>query len=180
MAKANLALAHESGGRPAHARLAARQALACPTVPEPVRRQAEAALTRLGGPAAGEVIEVLATSAPEERTGIVRDELLRWTAEPGDVRRAESRAWIEEQAARDEPAAVDLAELLLGVMLEQPPDQMEALIRSLLEAAGELPPAVRASFRSSTDQAMARFHVPQLMRLRDTFERIATELGGKA
>jgi tetratricopeptide (TPR) repeat protein len=179
MAKANLALAYERRGSPAHARLAARQALAAPVVPEAVRGQAEAVLRRLGGGGPGLVVEVLASADPGEKTGIVRDEVVRWIAETSDVRRAEARAWIDAQAGQDEPAAIDMAELLLGVLLEQPPEEMETIIRGVIEAARDVAPELRDPFRSATAQAMARFHVPQMIRLRDTFSRLAAELGAE-
>jgi tetratricopeptide (TPR) repeat protein len=179
MAKANLALAYERCGQAAHARLAARQALTAGEVPEPVRAQADATIARLGA-RPGDVLDVLAAAPAGERTGIVRDEAVRWAVEPADIRRAEALAWTRSQTARPEGEAVDLAELLLGVMLELPPERMETLIAALLESLAGLPPAARESFRSTTSQAMARFHVPQLMRLRDTFERIAGDTGAEA
>ena len=179
MAKANLALAYERCDQRARARLAARQALVLADVPEPIRGQAQAIVERLGT-SAGDVVAVLREAPRDDWTILVRDELDRWPAEPPTVRRDEAGAWIEAQTALPEPDAIERAELLLGVVLELPPEQMETVIASLLEAAAPFPEAARESFRSSTSQAMARFHVPQLIRLRDTFARIDAELGTEA
>jgi hypothetical protein len=50
------------------------------------------------------------------------------------------------------------------------------LIRALLEASAGCEAEAGERFRSQASTAMARFHVPQWMRLKDTFARIATEL----
>jgi hypothetical protein len=50
-------------------------------------------------------------------------------------------------------------------------------VTALLEALAEHPSEARAEFRSDFSRAMARFHVPQMMRLMDAFNRIAREIG---
>ncbi|HEX2031390.1 MAG TPA: tetratricopeptide repeat protein [Actinomycetota bacterium] len=173
LAKANLALAFERAGEVARARLSALQALASPELPQAVGDQASGVLDRLGrGP--GEVLRVLDAEAPDAWPGVVREEVVRWISLPDDERHAETAAWIEGQLARD-AVAVELAGAWLGALLEAPPDDMERLIRTALRALAEREPYQRERFRSRTEMAMARFHVPQMLRLRDTFERLGRE-----
>lgn len=178
MAKANLALAYERGGDDHRARLAALQALATPQAPDPVRSQASAILERMGA-VPGTVLAVLDDEAPDRWPAVVRDEVVRWVdADPAE-RIGEAGAWIDGQLARPD-RGTELAEALLGALLELPPDAMEAIISSVIVALSERDEEERQRFRSETDMAMARFHVPQLMRLKDTFARIAAEAGHPA
>jgi hypothetical protein len=80
--------------------------------------------------------------------------------------------WVETQLARPE-----LAEPWLAALLELPPPAMEDVIRSVLAALPGRTPAHAERFRLDVVAATARFHVPQLERLRATFERMAAELG---
>ena len=176
MAKANLALAHEGAGDAVRARVAARQALGIPAAAPPVRTQAEAVLSRLGGAQPDDMVAVLAEEEPEHRAAIVREELARW-ADAGDAeRRADAAAWIDGQLARPS-AAVGLAESWVAGLLELAPADMETVIRSVVEALGEREAEAQERFRAEVAMAAARFHVPQLLRLRDAFNRIAAELG---
>ena len=68
------------------------------------------------------------------------------------------------------------AEAWLGGLLELPPEWMETLIRSALEVLGSRDAAAKERFRADVSSAAARFHVPQLLRLEETFRRIAAEL----
>lgn len=170
MAKANLALAYEQAGDPARARLAARQALGVGDPPSPVAAQAEAVLERLGEATANDLLQVLAEEPQASWEGIVREELARSSDAPADARRADAATWI------DEPG-VERAEAWLGGLLELPPERMETLIRSALEALGSREVAVKERFRADVARAAARFHVPQLLRLEETFRRIGAELG---
>lgn len=178
MAKANLALAYERAGDEPRARLAARQALLVPGAPEPVAAQAAAVLERLGR-TAGELLRVLDAEPRERWPAIVRGELMAWTDAGAEERREEAAAWIEGQLAR-EGVGAELAEALVGGLLELPPAGMEALVRSLVETLAGFEEERAARFRSDVARAMARFHVPQWMRLRDAFNRIAAELGQEA
>ena len=68
------------------ARLAARQALAAPAVPEPVQAQADAIVARLGRDD-GDLLVVLASEPEPGRAAVAREELAR-TAEAGEEERA--------------------------------------------------------------------------------------------
>lgn len=175
MARANLALACERDGEPARARLAARQALDSPGVPEPVATQAREVLDRLGEDP-GDLHTVLADEPEERWQGLLRAELRR-LADADPTEQAEhATAWIDGQLGHDD-REVELAEAYLGVLLELAPETMEGLVEVLVRATGERGAGEATRFREATGRAMARFHVPQLLRLRDTFNRIAGELG---
>ncbi|MBA3735225.1 MAG: tetratricopeptide repeat protein [Actinobacteria bacterium] len=170
MAKANLALAYEQHGYTPRARLAARQALGVAEPPVPVSAQAMAVLERLGSATAEDLRRVLDDEPQESWEGIVREELARSGEAPAEVRRADAVAWIDG-------SSVERAEAWLGGLLELPPERMETLIRSALEALGPRDAAVKGRFRSDVTRAAARFHVPQLLRLEEIFRRTAAELG---
>ncbi|MDQ4130535.1 MAG: tetratricopeptide repeat protein [Actinomycetota bacterium] len=175
MAKANLALAYEQSDDAPRARLAARQALATPAAPPPVREQAGGVLSRLGD-GTGDLLIVLKEEPQEKWPVLIREELLRWVeVDPGE-RLAESRAWVEGVLARRE-VSVELAQAWLEVLLELPPDAMETLIASTIETLRGRDPESVALFRDHVSRAMARFHIPQWDRLRETFNRLAEELG---
>ncbi|HEV2075898.1 MAG TPA: tetratricopeptide repeat protein, partial [Thermoleophilaceae bacterium] len=175
MVKANLALAYEQAGDHPRARLAARQALGTPQAPEPVAEQASAVIDRLGGPP-GDLVRLLEEEPSGRWPALVGEELARWVDADPEERSAEAGAWIDGQAALT-AGGVDVAEAMVGALLELPPEDMEAVIGSLLGALGERDEASRERFRSEIDQAMARFHVPQLMRLTDELRRIGAQMG---
>jgi tetratricopeptide (TPR) repeat protein len=170
MAKANLALAYEQHGDAPRARLAARQGLGVTDPPAPVAAQAESVLARLGEATADDLRWVLEREPQAIWEGILREELARSCDAPADARRADAATWI------DEPG-VERAEAWLGGLLELPPERMETLIRSALEALGSRETAVKERFRADVARAASRFHVPQLLRLEESFGRIAAELG---
>ena len=170
MAKANLALAYEQHGDAPRARLAARQALGVAERPAPVSVQAAAVLERIGGAPANDLRLVLSQEPQVGWEGIVREELARSGEASPDVRRADAATWIDD-------STVELAEAWLAGLLELPPERMETLIRSALEAVGSRDAAVKERFRADVSRAAARFHVPQLLRLEEVFRRIAAELG---
>ncbi len=175
MAQANLALAYEHAGDPARARLAASHALGAPAAAEPVRAQAAGALDRLGREA-GVVLPVLDLDPSDRWPHLLREELSRWVDADAPVREAEALAWVEGQLAR-QGVGPDLAEAWLGGLLELPPEAMESLIRATVVALTRVEQDSAERFRSGVSRAMVRFPVPQWMRLRDTFNRIAEELG---
>lgn len=154
MAKANLSLAHERSGDPRRARLAARQALAVAAAPAPVRAQAESVLGRLPDEP-GDLARVLAEEPEETRLAVAREELVRWAAAPGEELRREAAAWVEL-------GSPELAEPLLGALLELPPAEMSAIAAELARCADE-------RFRTAVERASARFPVPQLGRLQEAF-----------
>jgi hypothetical protein len=171
MAKANLSLAYERTGDAPRARLAARQALGVVSVPGAVTAQAEGVLARLG-PVADDLGLVLDGAAADQLPAILREEVVRWSEAPPAQRALDAAQWVETQLARPE-----LAEPWLAALLELPPDPMEDVIASVLAALRAHAPADVERFRLDVVAATARFHVPQLERLRTTFERIAAELG---
>jgi tetratricopeptide (TPR) repeat protein len=178
MVKANLALAHERTGDPPRARIAARQALAVRLAPEPVRQQAADLLERVGGDP-GDLVLVLEAQPRETWSSAVREELARWADADAEERRAEACAWIEGQL--DRPGlATDLAEALLAGLLELPAQPMQELIAVIVGAAAQRSTEEQARLRADVSMAMARFHAPQWMRLRDTFNRSAGEVGIEA
>lgn len=179
MAKANLAVACERSGEQAAARLAARQALAAPIVPEAVREQAADVLERLGS-AVSDLRTVLESAPSDEaRARVVREELLRAceVGEPGLAR--EMEPWLDAHVASGlEPVAV--AELWLGGLLELPPDDLERLARAAVGASIRLDDDRRDTFRVAVTRAMARFHVPQMMRLQEVFATAAADAGDRS
>ena len=162
MVKANLALAHEQLGDPRRARLAARQALGTPSRPAAVAAQAEAALARLG-PGDGDLAAVLEAEPKERWPALLREELVRWADTELEHARVDAQALVETQAARPEPEARDLAEAWLAALLELPPEAMERVVAAF-RAAG-LP----ERFRADVESALARFHAPQILRVKDAF-----------
>jgi len=175
MGKSNLAVAYEAAGAPHRARLAARQALAAPRIPTPVARQAAAVLERIGDPA-GDLPAVLEAEPMPGWPGVLREEMVRWAhADPAE-RRRETAAWLEAQLRR-EATGTAMCEVWLGALLELPPSDMEALIHAALEALAERDAEDSERFHTQVSAAMARFHLPQWMRLKETFNRLAAELG---
>src|SRR5919201_1389041 len=160
MVKANLALAYERLGATARARLAARQALDAPDPPPPVIAEAESLLARLGGSRDDLTVALVEEDEPEVA---IREEVVRWAALEQRRRQEQAREWIETQLARP-----DLAAPWLGALLELTPPAMEAVIGSVLDALPLIPEGEH--FREDVERAMARFHTPQLLRLRESFE----------
>ncbi|MQA62905.1 MAG: hypothetical protein GEU86_15750 [Actinophytocola sp.] len=175
MAKANLALACERAGQQDRARLAACQALGVPGAAEQVRAQATGVLDRLGHRACA-LPEVLDTVAEEHWPPLLREELARWADVGEPDRRAAASAWIDGQLARPS-TSMALAEAWLGGLLELPPDAMTTLIRSTLAALAAKDE--QEPFRRTVSSAMVHFHVPQWMRLRDTFTAVAAGFDGE-
>lgn len=174
MAKANLALAWEQADRGPRARLAARQALTASEVPPAVRDQATDVLARLGG-GPGDVLAALDTEPAEEWAAVLREETARWAAIDGLDREAETAAWVRGLAERG-PRAGDAAEPWLAALLELPPGDMATLAAAAIRATGRLADADAQRVRTEVGRAMARFHAPQMLRLRDTFARLAAEM----
>ncbi len=175
MAQANLALAHEQAGDATRARVAARQALAVTDVPAPVREQAAAVLERLGDPA-GDLPRLLGGEPIERWPALVRAEQTRLAETEPALRRAEAAAWLAHQLAHPERGE-ELAATWLGALLEQPPESLESLVADLLTALEAPAPADADRLRREFERGMARFHPPQMLRLRDTFARLAAERG---
>ena len=157
MAKANLALAYERAGDARRARLAARQALAVSSLPEPVREQARSTLARVGDDV-GDLVALLGDEPRDRWPALVREEIVRWADSDDATLAAEARAWA---AAQDD----DRAEALLGALLELPSEPMERVLDAALAAGGE-------SAREQLERSAALFHAPQELRLRDVIGRL--------
>jgi tetratricopeptide (TPR) repeat protein len=176
MAKANLALAHERAGEDGAARTAARQARDTAGAPAAVIEQAERVLGRYpGGLAASDLTRVLRRLDREAWGREIRDETNRWVERPWEELAREAAGWVREVAAWDGDRT-ELVEAWLDVLLELPPDAMEVLIAAVVRASREEATAGEP-FRAAVSSAMGRFHVPQWMRLKDTFNRLADAAG---
>jgi tetratricopeptide (TPR) repeat protein len=175
MAKANLALAHEAEGDAPRARLAARQARGTPGVHPVVVDQADELLRRLPH-AADDLPVVLVSEAESKRTAVLREELVRWLDASVEEQQAGAAALVAAHLSR-EPVAVDLAGAWLEVLVELPPAGMDLLVHRVVEALGERPGPERAAFRAAVARGAARFHVPQMLRLREAFEQASGRLG---
>ncbi|MEP7020468.1 MAG: hypothetical protein ABI808_07445 [Pseudonocardiales bacterium] len=176
MGKANLALARERAGDVADARLAALQAIGTPGADAPVIEQARQLLARVGPGTGDELSTVLAAQPTERWAPIVRDEVLRWVDAEPPVRSAAARGWIAGQLG-SAGRAHDLAETLLGVVLELPPAAYEEVIAAVLRAVAELPEDDAEQFRAGIRSGMARYPIPQWQRMSASFERAAAEFG---
>jgi len=175
MAKANLALALEAAGRVARARLAALQALGAPSVPEPVRAQATAVAGRVGADA-GAVWAVLDEEPQQRWVAVVREEVIRWEAGRESERRCECAAWITGQLDRPR-AAEELAEAFLAALIELPPTSLDVMVHSTVAALLDFASDAQERFAAQCSRALARFPVPQLLRLKDTFSAAAADAG---
>jgi len=175
MAKANLALALEAAGDLPGARLAAAQALGASAVPEPVRAQAAAVAARLGR-GDGDLLAVLGPLTVAERAAVAREELARSADAGGAERAADARGWLHA-VLRWPGDPAEAAEVWLGGLLELPPDRLELLAGDALPAVVALAPDERETVRTAVSRAMARFHLPQMLRLQDVFAQAASQAG---
>ncbi len=176
IARCNLALAYLRQGRAERAGLCARQAAAVPGAPAAVVGQASAILADPQSRPRGDLLSVLDDEPVEMWLRIIGEDLMRWTDLGASERRAEASTWFD--GLPDRPAAEgDLAEALLGALLELPPDELAAVTRSLLEALDLRGDDDKERFASATSRAMARFPIPQWTRLRATFSGIGAEIG---
>ena len=141
-----------------------------PAVPSARRRAARGVLERIGSATANDVVLVLDQETHASWEGIIREELARSCEAPPDVRRADAEAWIDG-------SSIERTQAWLGGLLELPPEEMELLVGAALQALGSRDAPVKERFRSDVSRAAARFHVPQLLRLEETFRRLAAELG---
>ena len=175
MTKANLALALERAGEPAHARLSANQALSVTSAPDAVRTEASGVLERLG-PGHGDLVRVLERESRERWPTVLRDEVESWIGREPDQRRRAASDWIS--AAVEHRTAPDLAEAWLAALLELPPAQMDVVVEATMDALADGPAGKRDEFRALTARAMLAFHEPQALRLQRVFESIAAARGG--
>jgi tetratricopeptide (TPR) repeat protein len=175
VAKANLALAWRRAGEAPRARLAAGQALAVPAAPVPARDVAREAIGA-AEPVPGALAEVLDGDDEGEWPGVVRDELDRWLDLPPASLAAEAEAWVS--TVLDRPARAEaLLAVWLGVTLELPPPDMDRLLAAALAALAARSGPEQEAYRRAAGRAVARFAVPQLLRVTDTLERLGRAAG---
>ena len=174
MAKANLALAEEARGRPDRARLAALHAAGTPDAAPSVQSQAAAVLQRVGH-RPGAVVAVLEEEPGERWPALVRDELQRWVDADDTTRVAEATAWVQGQLAHRAPH--ELAECLLAILVELPPQTMDVVARAVVAALTGFDQRSRDQFTGQCSRAMARFPLPQLMRLKEHLDAVSAEAG---
>lgn len=175
MAKANLALAYEQLGNPPRARLAARQALMTRAQP-PVRAQAQEILDRLQDGAGADIVTVLDAEPRDRWCAILREEALRW-AEAETVERVQSVEHLIEACLGRPETSYDLAESLLGVLLELPPESYGSMVAAIVQATGGRPEVDGERVRSVFASAMARFPLPQWQRLAHSLNAAAANTG---
>lgn len=166
MARANLAIAHEAAGDPPRARLAAGQALAVPGAPEVVRAQARAVRDRLGVDP-DDLHAVLDAVAPDDWEDPVHAEVDRWSLLDESELTAAVDGWLAGVLRRD-GQRVERTAVLVGRLLELPPAAMERLVGRVVARAAERPEDELERLRSAFSRALARFPIPQWMRLKDT------------
>ncbi len=179
MAKANLALAHERRGDTAQAVLAGQQALGVPAVAPLVRAQARELLERLPAASGHELFAVLDEEPMARWPVVVREEVVRWADGVPGARLDAAAAWIDGQLGRPDRAH-DLAQTLLGALLELPPPGYQRVVTALVQAVARRDDADADEFRRVTRSAMARFAIPQWQRLAATFDQTAVEHGQPA
>ncbi len=88
-------------------------------------------------------------------------------------------AWVDGQLGRPD-RAYDLAQTLLGALLELPPPGYQRVVTALVQAIARRDEADADEFRRVTRSAMARFAIPQWQRLAATFDQTAVEHGQPA
>ncbi len=163
MAKANLALAYEQSAQRARARLAARQVLAVGGIDVPVRAQASALLERLPGEADADLAAVLEDEPVVQWVALVREELVRALALSDDGCREVVRGVLAAVLALSD-SAYDVAEALLGAMLEQPPRAYARLLAAVEDGCVASAEQDQDRLRSVLSSALARFAIPQWQR----------------
>jgi len=176
MAKANLALAYERTGNAARARLAARQALAVRSADPPVRAQAQQVLDRLRDASQLDLLVVLDGEPLERWPSIVREEALRWCDATESERLEAVRGFVDGLLSRPGDA-YDIAESLLAVVLELPPEQYGRLVSAIVQVTGRLDESDGERVRAVVGSAMARFAIPQWQRLAGSLNAAADATG---
>lgn len=166
MAVSNVALACQRLGLHDHASLAARQALALDDVAPQVAAQARDVLARVGD-RADALHGVLAVEGRPRWAGILRAELERVAALSGSAREPHDRHWVAGLATAGD--ADERTEEWMEVVLEQPPEVFVATIDGTLRAWALLDDDAARRVHDVVVAVMPRFHVPQWMRLTDTF-----------
>ena len=176
MVKANLALAYERAGHQDRARLAAGQALALDSAAASVRDQARQVLARQPGAAHGALLAVLDEAPPQQWGPLIRDEVLCLADAPVAERDGQVSGLLDGLLARP-GTCYDLAESLLGVVLELPPGDYTLMVQSLVAGTGGRVDSDATRLRAILGSAMARFALPQWQRLAASLNAAAERLG---
>lgn len=156
----------------------ARQALAIPDAAEPVRAQAAELLARLPDPARPDLLTVLAGEPSEHWSAVVREEVFRWSTDA--AHRRQGTAEFVDGLLSGPGDAYRLAESLLGVLLELPPDPYLDMVAALVEVSGARAPEQTERVQAIMRSAMARFAMPQWQRLAASFDAAASSAGQQA
>ncbi|MDQ3326297.1 MAG: hypothetical protein M3529_11420, partial [Actinomycetota bacterium] len=176
MVKANLALAYEQAGHQDRARLAAGQALALDSAAASVRDQARQVLARQPGAAHGALLAVLDEAPPQQWGPLIRDEVLCLADAPVAERDGQVNGLLDGLLARP-GTCYDLAESLVGVVLELPPGDYTLMVQSLVAGTGGRVDSDATRLRAIVGSAMARFALPQWQRLAASLNAAAERLG---
>ncbi len=179
MAKANLAMAYERAGNPARARLAARQALAVQNADPQVQALAQDVLRRLRGKTGADLLTVLDQEPQERWPAIVREEALRW-CDAGPLERMRAVGGYLDGLLSRPGASYDLAESLLAVILELPPNSYAALVTAIVQDTARRAQSDAERVQAVVGSAMARFAIPQWQRLAASLNAAATTAGQSA
>jgi len=179
MAKANLALAHDRWDQPAHARLAARQALATPAAARPVRSLARDVLRRMPPGSPEDLLVVLDAEDPQRRPAVLREEVVRLGDVPAAERCDVIRVFLDGLLTRP-GSSYELAASLLGVLLELPPVRFAEVIAAVVQGTGDRADADADRVRAVVGSALARFPVPQWQRVAATLNESARAAGQPA
>lgn len=180
MSKANLALAYEQNANPARARLSARQVASLPQLDPQVTAQVQGILRRLSDAETSDLFAVLDQEVPDQWPAVVREETTRWSLGGSDVRNRGVTLFL--LGVLERPAdSYALAEALLAVVLELPPDSYDELIQALALATSRLPEDdARVRVGSVFSSALARFAMPQWQRTVAALNTASIELGEPA
>lgn len=173
-AQANLALALERSAAPTRSRFAARQALATPGAPEPVRRQATELLNRIGDDP-GVILAILDEEPPAGWPAVLRQELAVWTTTTERDRHRLARAWLAGVTGR--PDAAEVMEHWLGAVLELPPAGTTVVLDALMRAVAAADEPVGERLRNLVARALPRYPIPQWTRLSALLDRAAVAAG---
>lgn len=171
MARANLALAYEAEGDEVRARLAAGQALAVPEAPEPVVAQARGVSGRCGA-SDDDLNRVLDAVDDRDWEPIVRAEVDRWSLLDASALAASLGEWVEGILGRD-GQQVERVAVVMGRLLELPPEPMRRIVEQMVGLADRLDGDRRGRLQTAVSRSLARFPIPQWMRLKDVFVQVS-------
>lgn len=167
LVQANMALALEQVGDPTGARLAARHALGVAVIPPDAAAQCHEVVDRLGADD-DVVLTVLDTVDADRWPALLRHEVALLVDLPEERRREEMARLVTGFAARPERLD-EIAVAWIGVIVELPPEQLQAVVEDMLVAAAQLDPDDADSVRSAMRAASFSLHAPQALRVEQVF-----------